>query len=519
MSDKPAKLSNWVYQGVESGWISQYERELLDFLITEYGELPKSVETAVVFGSLFLQAGHVCLPLDQSPEQWIQQLDMDTGGFKSDRIPDLNVNEIFGFPPVGLSSENDHCLFVVEENRFFIKRYWYYEHYVAQKVKELSSIKIEIESVLNAREFLNQLFVHEEGEEEINYQKAAAALSLAKRFLLISGGPGTGKTTTVARILALILQTTDLPFRIALAAPTGKAAARMAEALQEELNHIHLAPELLEQIPDKAQTLHRLLLPVEHRGLLPAAEAKKLPYDLIILDEASMVDLTLMYRLVSHMEKNTRVIMMGDKDQLSSVEAGSVLADICRNGENRFTPDTVSYLNKMGIPHPESTGDPSQVEDSIVYLTKNYRFDPDSGIALLAKAVKGSSTNVEIEEILYSPSYPDLEFQPFKYTTEGIQHIFDERVHDLNRSRGKTPEQMLRIGSESVWLSVLRSGPFGADALNYMIEENLIRNKIIQPRQGWYDGRPVMITRNDYRLGVYNGDLGVCTMTDDRVPW
>lgn len=519
MADYKNLHSKWIRDGLESGWISLYEHELLAYLGREYGDLNPSVETAVVFASLFLQAGHVYLPLDQPSEQWIRQLDIDPEHSELVGLPEINLDDIIEFSPVGTTPGKENCLFMLDETRFYIRRYWYYEYFVAQKLTYLSSNPMECTSVQSASEVLDQLFPGKrEGDENTDYQKVAAALSLIKRFLLISGGPGTGKTTTVARILALVLQVSDKPLRIALAAPTGKAATRMAEALQEELKELHLESRLLELIPDKAQTLHRLLAPVEKRGLLPPAVPSHLPYDLIVMDEASMVDLTLMYRLMNHMDKNTRLIMMGDKDQLASVEAGSVLADICRKQDNRFTSITISYLKNMGMSEPLSAGEQDALNDSIVYLTKNYRFDPDSGLSLLAEAANRSAIDT-INNLLHSSEYPNLEIQSFQYTSKGLHALFTEMSRLLKRCRGRSAEQMIRLWSESVWLSVLRRGPFGADALNYMIEESLIRNQLIHPRNGWYSGRPVLVTRNDYTLGIYNGDMGVCTLSDKEVPW
>lgn len=517
MTEKTIVFSDWVRKGFDSGWITLYERELLEFLTREYGPLPQSVETAVVFSSLFLRAGHVCLPLDQSPKQWIRQLDIDTRTQKAEDIRNIDIDEILDFPASGTPADNGNQLFILEDKQFYIRRYWYYEKIVAQRLIELTSYSLEIHSVPKAQKILKQLFP-ENNSDGMNLQKIAAALSIVKKFLLISGGPGTGKTTTVSRILAFILQMADKPLRIALASPTGKAAAHMAQALHDELKDLHLEPELKSSIPDEAKTLHRLLAPTEQRGLLPPAEKKKLPYDLIIIDEASMMDLTLMYRLVINIEKDTRLIMLGDKEQLSSVEAGSILGDICRKQKNQFTSATVTLLKKMGIADPLPTGDQDKLDDCILYLTKNYRFTADSGIAMLAEAIRDSTVD-RIEDILYSSDKPDLEYYPFQYSVEGFQLIFNEMLDSLDRCEGKSPEEMLRVWSDSVWLTVLRNGPFGTDALNYMIEENLIRNRKIRPKKGWYTGRPVLVTRNDYTLGVFNGDLGVCTMKPDASPW
>src|SRR6056297_1358722 len=162
----------------------------------------------------------------------------------------------------------------------------------------------------------------------------------------------------------------------------------MGEALQEQLRELNIPERIKDSFPKEAKTVHRLLSGVRERGLLPPAQKKRLRYDVIIVDEASMIDLNVMYSLITHLGKQTKLILLGDKDQLASVEAGSVFSDLCQKQENGFSGDTLKVLQKHGESGLPVSDDQSGINNSIVYLTKSYRFDEHSGIGHLANFVK-----------------------------------------------------------------------------------------------------------------------------------
>ena len=293
----------------------------------------------------------------------------------------------------------------------------------------------------------------------------------------------------------------------------------MGEALNRELEKLDLSEDELRHFPTDAKTVHRLLSGTESRGLLPPVEKKLLRHDLIIIDEASMMDLSLMYRLVDHLSENTRLILLGDKDQLASVEAGAVFADLCQKKENGFLPETIESLAKIGIGTELPEHEESEISDSIVYLTKSYRFDESSGIGRLSELVKNQ--NQQNEKLLsVFDEYSDLKHQLFNYQNEDIQNILGDLKQKIeNCSQIKTPEEMLEFWKESAWLMVLRRGLTGTERLNRLIEERLAADRIVSMEAGWYHGRPVMITHNDYNLGVFNGDMGIAIMDDDESIW
>ncbi len=503
------EVTDWYNQGIESGWIHLYEREWIRFLESEYGTLSETEKLCIVFLSRFLFAGHVILPLDLSPADWFSIIEPDQQipenlPNKKVLIDDLNRSALVGkngeLKPLYLEGKN-----------LSIRKYRVYEKKLLNWIQTKCDQGANIPDTEKVKNQLEQLF--ESSGDNTDWQKTAAALSLIKPFLIISGGPGTGKTTTVAKILALHNRLSDKPLSVALAAPTGKAAGRMGEALNRELKNLKLSESELEKIPKEAKTLHRLLYSYKTEGLLPPAEKKVLHHDLLIVDEASMVDLALMHRLIMAMGSKTRLILLGDKDQLNSVEAGSVFADLCTKQKNEFSPDTANQLSKLGIEVPKK--EQSAVKDSIVYLTKSYRFDEKSGIGSLAEFIKTNTKTDYDGESIFS-QYNDIDHIPFSYRKEDFSGLTENLISRVNRVSGITvPDELIAFWKESVWLAVLRRGLTGTERLNQLIERMVVSNRKYNAESGWYHGRPVMISKNDYNLGIFNGDLGVCVRDEN----
>ncbi len=498
-------LFDWYSSGKSYGWIELYEQELVRYLESKYGNITDTERLIAVFTSLFLKAGHVSLPIDQSPKEWTGHLDLDNPNVS--QLPDvpLNRNELDMSRLTGRGDEEKP--FILHGDRISIRRFFMYEKQIADWITKRSETITDLHPDLPF-DYFYSLF---EGETESpNWQQVAVAMSLIKRFLIISGGPGTGKTTTVAKILAMQMMSSEEPLRIALAAPTGKAAGRMAESLNREIEKLNVSDDRRAQLPKEAGTLHRLLYGMDRGGLLPDPEKKKLRYDLIVVDEASMIDLNLMHRLISHVDESSRLILLGDKDQLASVEAGSVFADLCQKPENGFRRETVGQIGQL-IPEAKLPVKKQTVlSDSVLYLTKSFRFDADSGIGILAATVKkGSATADDIAAVMDERS--DLIHEPFDFSRERLERLANslaKRVKEVSEIRDET--ELMEFWKRSAWLTVLRRGPEGSRELNRLVEKMLVLQRMVQPENGWYHGRPVIITRNSYSLGVFNGDLGVC---------
>lgn len=481
----------------------RHEKEIVHFLEREYRELTFDERLAVILTSCFVRAGHVCMPIDRNADELARIIDLDekiTGKLKTEKLK-LDESSI-------VSGPGENTPLVMDNGLLYFRRYFRDEqklrNWIAQKGTQQQNLKL----YQDDRDILDDLF--ESVDADVNWQKAAAALSLFKPFLIVSGGPGTGKTTTVARLLALHQRRVQQPLKIALAAPTGKAAGRMGEALFDELDKLDLTYEQLSGFPKEAQTIHRLLSGVEDRGLLPAARKKQLLYDIVIVDEASMIDLSLMNRLTDHLSDESKLILLGDKDQLASVEAGSVFADLCRKKENFFTPHTTEKLLDLGIEIKGADKSISGTDDSIVYLAKSYRFDKNSGIGRLAAAVKASLKDDKQLKLLFE-RFDDIEHYPFEGSTSDYKKMMAVLRDRVKKSAAiSDPEKMLEFWKSSVWLTILRRGLSGSDRLNQLVEQTLSVSREVTMKQGWYHGRPIIITRNDYDQGIFNGDHGVC---------
>ncbi len=506
---------NWLVSGVDHGWIELYEQEALRFLESEFGPLSDVEKLCAVFTSLFLKAGHTALPLQKSPAEWASLMDIGDEFIRN--LPDSPIQQVDLEESKIIGGSNEITPIVLEDGMLAFRKNRTREAHILQRVRSQIGLSPANDFISKSKKLLSDFFSN--SNDHPDWQKVAVAMSLIKPFLIISGGPGTGKTTTVARILALHQQLHQNSLRIALAAPTGKAAGRMGEALQNELKNLGLSEQELEKYPKKAQTVHRLLSGTESRGLLPPVEKKVLQYDLIIIDEASMIDLNLMYRLLRHLTDSTKLILLGDKDQLASVEAGSVFADLCQKNENGFSSETINTLRELGLQGEFPLREQSVLDDSAVYLTKSYRFDEKSGIGTLAGLVKEGIAKADyLTEI--TEKFGDIEHKAFQFSADQIKSITDSLIHQVQLAATiSNPEELISHWKKSAWLTVLRHGLTGSNRLNQLIEERIGTRRAVEMENEWYHGRPVIITQNDYNLGVFNGDLGVSVRDESGRLW
>ncbi|MUK78772.1 exodeoxyribonuclease V subunit alpha [Aliivibrio fischeri] len=348
----------------------------------------------------------------------------------------------------------------------------------------------------------------------VNWQKVAAAVALTRRFSVISGGPGTGKTTTVTKLLASLVtqaQQDNKNIAIKLVAPTGKAAARLTESIGQAVQSIGLAPEVKEAIPTDASTLHRLLGYIPNQVDFRHNKSNPLHLDVLVVDEASMVDLPMMARLLDAVPEHARVILLGDKDQLASVEAGAVLGDICQFTKMGYSQNQAQQLSQLtGFNLPTQSHN-NAVADSLCMLQKSYRFDARSGIGQLAKAInEGSKFKVEA---VWDKGFSDIRFHDLSndsYNAMITMMVNGYRSYLGHIHAGDKPEIVLKAFSKIQLLCAMREGDFGVVGLNQRIEKALKKSDLIpHGDEIWYSGRPVMVTQNDYGVGLYNGDIGI----------
>ncbi|WP_375601836.1 exodeoxyribonuclease V subunit alpha [Enterobacter hormaechei] len=400
---------------------------------------------------------------------------------------------------------------ILTGERLYLNRLWRNELTVARFFSETNAPLPCDEAQL--RQTLDRLF---DSGEATDWQKVAAAVALTRRISVISGGPGTGKTTTVAKLLAALIQLSgEQRCRIRLAAPTGKAAARLTESLGGAMQQLPLTQEQLALFPGEASTLHRLLGAQPGSQRLRYHAGNPLHLDVLVVDEASMIDLTMMSRLIDALPPHARVVFLGDRDQLASVEAGAVLGDICTYASYGYTAARAQELARLtGCSlEPDRTPIAGALRDSLCLLQKSYRFGSDSGIGQLAAAVNRGDRHAT--RTVFDGSFTDIEKKSLQ-SGEEYQAMLEEALqgyqHFLSCVQQRSqPGQVIAAFGEYQLLCALREGPFGVAGLNDRLEQLLVQKRKInrQLHSRWYEGRPVMISRNDSALGLFNGDIGI----------
>jgi len=352
-----------------------------------------------------------------------------------------------------------------------------------------------------------------------DHQARAAATALRHNLLLITGGPGTGKTTTITRLLVLLAaqaQAANQPApRVALAAPTGRAAERMAESLRHALQKLPAAgidSALCEQLPSTGTTLHRLL------GVIPDSPRFRhhgdnpLPYDVIVVDEASMIDLPLMTKLVEAIAPGTRLVLLGDPDQLPSVEAGDVLSAILRaagDGQRSNAADAEALRTLLGeLPAEAIETKPSDFAGARVQLQRGYRQSEALQLAALANAMRDGDAEQALallrEAQLAGVHFHEGDIDPLQAWREPLQHYWQSLAD------AASPADALALAGRMRLLTAVREGPQGARGLNARIEDLLAGNRGRALGPGWFHGRLLIIGENSYRHRLFNGDVGIC---------
>ncbi|MDO9584393.1 MAG: exodeoxyribonuclease V subunit alpha, partial [Desulfomicrobium sp.] len=447
--------------------------------------------TAIV--SLAVREGHVCLHLD---DENVRERLAALGLARADDGPNFLDTGVIGAPDSTLP-------LILDGERLYFSRFFRDEQNLARAFLRLAGAQPrDIPADL-----LPDIFKAE--GDEINWQDVACFAALRSRLCVISGGPGTGKTTTVARILALAARMhAGANFRIRLAAPTGKAASRMTEALAEAFPRGSLPPELDACLSQGAQTVHRLL--GWSAGGFRHHQGNPLPLDMLVVDEASMLDLELTARLMEALPEHASLVLLGDRNQLASVEAGAVLANLCREDVvNAFSPNFVANAAKARVANLPMASSVSALTDHVVELKKSYRFGADSGIAALAELIKSGDALGAAE--LLEQTRDDLEM----ITCPGHEALVAELTPLLQAAfmglgKETDPAKAFETFGALRLLSPVRHGQHGTEALNRLACEVLHGST----DDGWYPGRPVMILENDYNLGLFNGDVGIALPTD-----
>ena len=383
---------------------------------------------------------------------------------------------------VGTPEDSFFPVILDSDNRLYLKRYWDYQSVIANSLNARLSEKTHHIDTSWLQPILDKLFPpsKEPQQDKTQWQKIAAVNALIHNFCVISGGPGTGKTYTVARLLILLLEqaaSKQAPLRIALAAPTGKAALRMVESLKvakEDLKKAHYDQSILEKIPEKAQTLHRLLKNIPNSPYFRFNAENPLPYDVVVIDEASMIDLAMMAKLIQAIPLQSHLILIGDQNQLASVEAGSVLGDICgENRVNRFSSTFIETLKSIEpIPQKYESESIDLISDCIVALQHSHRFGEKSGIKEVSDFVN-QGEGAKAMAVLKSVDKKDANWQllPSKKEMPNVLKTYLKNYKTyLDAVRNGKHEDALKAYDSFRVLCAVRSGPYGVNSLNRLIE-------------------------------------------------
>ncbi len=556
-------------QWVDAKLVRYVDYALVKWMKDEEPELADSVLPLLMSVSYSASLGQVCVDL----QQWLNTPESYLGAFEGE--DELSV-ELFNALHAWAADQtlssvlnalldskvvaSDFDSLAVQATPFvlvqrngaallYLRRYWQAEQTIVAGISQRLSRATSV-SEDDIRELLGALF-QEESEHTPDWQKIACGIAASNHFSIITGGPGTGKTTTVLKLLALLqgqrLKHQLPPLAIRLAAPTGKAAARLNESIAANLARLELPElggiqpaELKQIIPTQVTTLHRLLRPKPNSRQFAHNKANPLVADIVVVDEASMIDIEMMASLFDGIEPDTRVILLGDKDQLASVEAGYVLGDLCRGAaEGKYTSHTAAWVQDVchqAIPQTYIDDKGSTLNQAVCMLRHSYRFVEGGVIHQLASLVNQETEQEKLpllkkifaQSVLEAPNAPALrhlyqEQLPHTELTKEVRDLLVAGYGEYLDQVAEIPPLAAKEEAFDVWgkrvlewhvsfqlLVAMRRGEWGLEGMNHRIEQLLLASGKLKSVAGlWYLGRPVMVTQNDYSVDLMNGDVGI----------
>lgn len=506
-----------------TGCFSDIDIHLAEFLARTGGEDSGLFRLMVMMLSSRLDSGDICLSLDEIAGRPLPDFFEDDESSPCCGIIFPGTGEMLEVlrKSRAVGEPGSFLPLIIEENsRLYFQKYNIFENLLAEYIRNFSLNKTVFRELSAVAETFSLLFRQE--DDETDWQGVAAYSALAGGITVISGGPGTGKTSTVVKILALVIESalkSGIKTSIALAAPTGKAAAKLRESVNMILPGLKVSDDVKRLIPRETYTIHRLLGSVKDSHEFRCNRENPLPHDVVVVDECSMGDMALMFRLVQAVKPGSRLILLGDRDQLSSVEGGSVFGDICAGAEGKYSETFLGNgRTTFGINFPagikSSTG--TGMNDSLVVLRKSYRFSRGSGIGLLADMIRNGDASAALG-ILDDESYGDVRLADVS-SGGTLESLYSEIASPiLAGSGGDAGERISGLINRFSVLTATVKGKSGAEGMNLMAEDVLFRMGIINPAEKFYDGRPVMVTTNDYSLSLFNGDVGITSGGGTRI--
>jgi exodeoxyribonuclease V alpha subunit len=492
---------------------SPFDLQTGKFVASLASENRKDVQLAAALISAQLRDGHVCVNLPEfAGRAW------GTGDDEKERVrfPELStwLKSLKNADCVGCPGDFKPMI-LDDAHRLYFQRYWQYEKDIAEFIIRRLPVRHDVETSKKILREKLQFYFPEMSSGKISWPGIAATVALMRKFLVITGSPGTGKTTTITKIMAFLLDIRNHSLRIALSAPTGKAAARLEESVKKTKKIINGPDDVKNRIPEEAMTIHRLLGSIRYSPYFYFNPNNTLPYDVVIVDEASMVDLPLMAKLMTALAPSAQLILLGDKDQLASVDTGAVLGSICfPDPLNVFSGTFGRQLKEICGERIELSNVDPGVQDCIIELKHNYRFSKESGIGLLSRAIKEGDTR-RVLELINSEKMTDVHFSDISRTGNMLELLRDkvlncyrEYLHAATSIPVCVEDVFDRFETFRV-LCALRVGIWGSQRMNAVIERLLSESGLINLTDLFYEGRPIMVVQNDYRLQLFNGDVGI----------
>ena len=477
----------------------------------------KKIRPFAYFLSKYLLEGNICVPIDEPVNRLAES--------PYHEVCDLTT--LKGLTSLVTTDKDTIAPFVLEGNKLYLHRYYRYETIVTEKVKnlvengqnnleermKLLSTKTELLKSYNADYTIDTII---DNTLKTDWQIVAVIQTLLQDFSIITGGPGTGKTTTLAKVLS-VLYTIETETRVALAAPTGKASMRMYESLNN--TNLSLEGDIKEKFQQlKPSTIHSLLGYKKDSVNFRYDSKNPLPYDWIIVDEASMIDVPMFAKLLDAMGSGCRIVLLGDKDQLASVEAGSLLGDLCLsvNTINQFSGERAHWINTFinnadrKISNEFIGTNSSLLANNIVELKYSHRFNIEGGIGKLSYAVLNNKVS-EIKDFIHHNQDPKIKIVTTDYvdTLNKFCKEYAEFIQEKDIKEAIKKLNHLRV------IVAVREGDRGLYAINKKIEMELSRLNLLNTDKVFYENRPVIVTRNMHQLGLLNGDVGI--IRDGRV--
>lgn len=470
---------------------------------------PASMKPYAYLVSKKLSEGHICIPVRQIAAGELPECYRELVTDKD------NVQQ----QPLVARAGDAKQPFILHNGYLYLQRYFNYETVILNRIGEFVATgtpakKESIQMTGKHKRFIEDLFTSKNSRESTtavtDWQAVAGISAAVNDFTIITGGPGTGKTTTVARVLAILL-TINPALKAALAAPTGKAASRLGESLKNaQLAVDNNIAEKLQAI--ETFTVQRLLKPLPDSLYFKHNNTNPLNYDVVIVDESSMLDVALFAKLLDAIGAQTKLILLGDKDQLASVEAGSLFGDLClaQDKLNLFSKESAAFINSF-ISYPAkkigensispATGHP--LFEHVVELRHSHRYNSEKGIGQFSKAVIQNDQNVikqflanKDDQVLFDTLYSDAALQKFV-------NGYEDFIHEKNIQAALKKLNKLRV------LCAIKDGERGLDSVNRKIEKYLAQKRLLQITGSFYENRPLIITENYYELDLFNGDVGI----------